>query len=311
MNEAAPAPGSESTDSPEKPEKKKEEGSFFWGAEPKDTIKLARLAKETGLQNTPIGVLVITCAAIDDVTAWCVLAGVVAVVESSGPGETVTTLALSIAFVLVMARLVRPLLGRLSAVPVWLAICLALTAAWVTEEVGIHAIFGAFVAGAVMPRGDAVVHELAGKLETATLTVLLPVFFVVVGLSTRVDTLDTPYMWGVTALVILTAIAGKWGGAMLAARVAGESWKDASVIGVLLNTRGLTELVILTVGLELGVIDERMFTVMVVMALVTTLMAAPLLAILAPGGHRVGPVAASVAASVEPAVPEVALGAER
>lgn len=272
---------------------------------------LARVLQETGLQHSSIGVLVITCAAIDDVTAWCVLAGVVAVVESSGPGETVTTLALSIGFVLVMARLVRPLLGRLSAVPVWLAICLALTAAWVTEEVGIHAIFGAFVAGAVMPRGDAVVHELAGKLETATLTVLLPVFFVVVGLSTRVDTLDTPYMWGVTALVILTAIAGKWGGAMLAARVAGESWKDASVIGVLMNTRGLTELVILTVGLELGVIDERMFTVMVVMALVTTLMAAPLLAILAPGEHRVGPVAAPVAAPVEPAVAEVALGAER
>lgn len=267
---------------------------------------LARVLQETGLQHTPIGVLVITCAAIDDVTAWCVLAGVVAVVESSGPGETVTTLALSIGFVLAMARLVRPLLARMPAVPVWLAICLALTSAWVTEEIGIHAIFGAFVAGAVMPRRDAVVHDLAGKLQTATLTVLLPVFFVVVGLSTRIDMLDSPYMWGVTALAILTAIAGKWGGAMLAARVAGESWRDASVIGVLMNTRGLTELVILTVGLELGVIDERIFTVMVVMALVTTLMAAPLLALLAPSGRHVGASGAGRTRS-DQAAPEVAV----
>jgi K+:H+ antiporter len=240
---------------------------------------LARVLQETGLTHTRIGTLTITCAAVDDVTAWCLLAIVVAVVESSGLGEAAITIGLSVLFLLGMLRIVRPLLRRLPTVPLWLAACLALGAAWTTEQIGIHAIFGAFMAGAVMPRSVETTRGLRERLEPATVTILLPVFFVVVGLSTRIDLLDTLYLWGVTALVVVTAIAGKWGGSMIAARVMGERWSDAAAIGILMNTRGLTELVILSVGLELGVITGTVFTIMVLMALVTTLMATPMLAL--------------------------------
>jgi Kef-type K+ transport system membrane component KefB len=249
---------------------------------------LARVLQETGLYRTRVGVLTMTCAAVDDITAWCVLAGVVAVVKSAGYAETLTTIALSLAFVVVMLGFVRPLLARLPSVPVWGALALALGCAWTTEEIGIHAIFGAFLAGAVMPRGNGVVEEVKVRLETVTLALLLPVFFVVVGLATRIDALDSVYVWGVTAAVCAAAIAGKWGGSAVAARVTGESWSDANVIGILMNTRGLTELVILTVGLELGVIGGTMFTIMVLMALVTTLMATPMLALVSPSYRHGG-----------------------
>jgi Kef-type K+ transport system membrane component KefB len=243
---------------------------------------LARVLQETGLYHTRIGVLTVTCAAVDDVTAWCLLAGVVAVVKSAGPADTLLVVAESLVFLGVMLAVVRPALRRLPSVPVWLALALALISAWITEEIGIHAIFGGFMAGAVMPRGEGVQKVVHDKLQTVTVALLLPVFFVVVGLSTRIDMLDSAYLWGVTALVIVAAIAGKWGGSMVAARLTGESWRDASAIGILMNTRGLTELVILNVGLELGVIGDTVFTIMVLMALVTTLMATPLLAIVSP-----------------------------
>jgi Kef-type K+ transport system membrane component KefB len=247
---------------------------------------LARVLQETGLYRTRVGVLTVTCAAVDDVTAWCVLAGVVAVVKSTGPLDAVRIIALSLLFLFVMLKVVRPFLMRQSEIPVWVALALALVGAWVTEEIGIHAIFGAFMAGAVIPRRPEIQMEIHDKLETTTLTLLLPIFFVVVGLATRVDMLDSLYMWGITAVVVAAAIAGKWGGSMLAARATGESWQDAAAIGILMNTRGLTELVILTVGLELGVITTTVFTIMVLMALVTTLMATPALALVSPLYHR-------------------------
>lgn len=247
---------------------------------------LARVLQETGLSRTRIGVLTITCAAVDDVTAWCVLAVVVAVVESSGFAEASITIALSLVFLVGMLKVVTPLLRRMRTVPLWLTICLALAAAWITEEIGIHAIFGAFMAGTAMPRTTDVRHDVHERLEPAVVTFLLPVFFVVVGLATRIDLLDGLYLWGITLLFIATAIAGKWGGSMLAARLTGETWQDAAAIGILMNTRGLTELVILTVGLELGVIDTTLFTMGVLMALVTTLMATPLLSLVSPLYHR-------------------------
>jgi len=258
---------------------------------------LARVLQETGLYHSRIGVLTITCAAVDDVTAWCVLAVVVATVTSTSFGGTMLTIALALLFIVVMVRVVKPLLARSPELPVWLALTLALGCAWITEEIGIHAIFGGFMAGAVMPRRPEVRSEIRDKLETATLTLLLPVFFVVVGLATRIDLLDTGYLWAIALLVIATAIAGKLGGSLLAARITGETWRDATTIGVLMNTRGLTELVILSVGLELGVINGTVFTIMVLMALVTTLMATPVLALVRPG-HRIGePGAIAVPAS--------------
>jgi Kef-type K+ transport system membrane component KefB len=247
---------------------------------------LARVLQETGLYRTRVGVLTVTCAAVDDVTAWCVLTVVVAVVRSTGPLDAVQIVGLSLIFLVVMLKVVRPALARLPGLPVWAALALALVSAWITEEIGIHAIFGAFMAGAVVPRRPEVQIEIHDRLETSTLTLLLPIFFVVVGLATRVDMLDSAYLWGLTAIVVAVAIAGKWGGSMLAARATGETWRDAAAIGVLMNTRGLTELVILTVGLELGVITTTVFTIMVLMALVTTLMATPILALVSPLYHR-------------------------
>lgn len=248
---------------------------------------LARVLQETGLAGTRIGVLTITCAAIDDVTAWCLLAVVVAIVSSSGAGDALVILGWSVAYVAAMVWVVRPLLRRVGTVPPWGVVALALFSAWVTELIGIHAIFGAFLAGAVLPRGEGT-PGMIKALEVPTLTFLLPVFFVVVGLATRIDLLASAYLWGITALVTATAIVGKWGGAALAARAVGETWRDATTIGLLMNTRGLTELVILTVGLELGVIGPEIFTAMVIMALVTTLMATPLLGLVDPRHRRRG-----------------------
>ena len=247
---------------------------------------LARVLQETGLYHTRIGVLTITCAAVDDVTAWCVLAIVVAVINSTGFADAIQIIALSLVFVVAMMKVVKPLLARRHTIPVWMAISFAMVAAWITEQIGIHAIFGAFMAGAAMPRKPKIVHQIHEKLETATLSFLLPVFFMVVGLATRVDLLNSFYLLGITLLVIGVAIAGKWGGSMVAARITGETWQDAAAIGILMNTRGLTELVILTVGLELGVITTTLNTIMVLMALVTTLMATPMLALISPIYHR-------------------------
>jgi Kef-type K+ transport system membrane component KefB len=239
---------------------------------------LARVLQETGLNGTRLGALTLTCAAVDDVTAWCVLAIVVAVVTSSGPGDVVQIVGYSLAFVAAMLFVARPALARLHQHAVWVAIAVAFASAWVTELIGIHAIFGAFMAGLVMPRRSA--QHVTDRLEAVTVNLLLPVFFVLAGLSTRVDLLDSVYLWGLAGLVIATAVAGKWGGSMLVARYTGETWRDANTIGVLMNTRGLTELVILSIGLDLGVINDTVYTIMVLMALVTTLMAAPVLRLL-------------------------------
>jgi Kef-type K+ transport system membrane component KefB len=247
---------------------------------------LVRILQESGLHRTRIGALTLTCAAVDDVTAWCLLAVVVALVGSSGALDVAVTIGASALFVAVVLWGVRPLLERRKDLGVPMAVAFAFVCAWITEVIGIHAIFGAFLAGVVMPRSVVTRGALTTQLETAATVVLLPVFFAVVGLSTQLGLLDDLYLWGIAALVLATAVAGKLGGASLAARSLGESWRDAGTIGVLMNTRGLTELVILTVGLELGVISDTMFTIMVIMALVTTLMAAPalrLLGVAAPG----------------------------
>lgn len=243
---------------------------------------LARVLQEARMEHTRIGSLALACAAVDDVTAWCGLAAVVAVVESSGAGDALVTLALSVAFVAVALGVVRPLLARSGSIPLPLAVALALGSAWVTEMIGIHAIFGAFLAGAVMPRTGEGRTQLLERLDLVTTSVLLPVFFAVVGLSTKIGLIDSVHLWLVTGLVIVVAIIGKLGGSAVAARIVGETWRDSVTIGILMNTRGLTEIVILTVGLELGVIDQRLFTVMVIMALVTTFMAGPALRRLVP-----------------------------
>ena len=238
---------------------------------------LASMLQDSGLASTRIGTLALTCAAVDDVTAWFVLAGVIATIQSSGAGDVVGTLGWTALYLLVMVKVARPLIRSRERLPLAVAVGFALLSAWVTELIGIHAIFGAFAAGAIIPAQSLQRLELTERLESTTRSVLLPMFFAVVGLSTRVDLLDSPYLWGIAAIVIAVAIVGKLVGSAVAARVVGENWQDALTIGVLMNTRGLTEIVILTVGLELGVINETVFSIMVLMALVTTLMAWPTL----------------------------------
>lgn len=248
---------------------------------------LARILRESGLGGTRVGTLSLVAAAVNDIVAWCLLAFVIALSRAGGTGGGVRTLLHASVFVAVMLLVVKPALARLATVPLWLALAVALIAAWCADRAGVHVILGAFLAGAVMPRRPGWQREITERLDPVVSHLLLPVFFVITGLATHVEGLRTVAVWGVVLLVILVATAGKLGGTTLAARLTGEGWRDALTLGVLMNTRGLTELVVLTVGLELGVIDDTLFTVMVLMALVTTLAAPPGLRLVARAGAGV------------------------
>ncbi|MDN5851926.1 MAG: cation:proton antiporter [Actinomycetia bacterium] len=239
---------------------------------------LARLLAETGLATNRLGVIALACAAVNDVVAWCLVALVAASTNSSRPSGALITIALALVFLAVMVLIVRPLLARLPNLPVWVVLVTALGCAWLGEQIGVHAIIGAFTAGAVMPRRRGWQDRVRGDLDVVVRTLLLPAFFVVAGLATRVDTLTGP-AWLLLAVAVAVAVAGKLGAVALAARLAGETWRDATTLGILMNTRGLTELVILSLGLQLGVIDITVYTVMVLVALITTFMAAPLLTV--------------------------------
>ena len=254
---------------------------------------LARILTERRLHRTKLGAVTITCAAIDDVTAWCILAMVVTVARADGLTSALPTVGLSVIFVLGMFFVVRPLLGRLADIhedrgrltgPVMAAIFVGLVlSALATDRIGIHAIFGAFLFGVIMPQRTELTEELFEKLEDFAVIFLLPLFFAFSGLRTDVLSLGTdPQLWLYTGLVLAVAVAGKWGGSAIAARIVGMNWKDSLGLGVLMNCRGLTELVILNIGLELGVIPPELFSILVIMALVTTFMTTPLLVLLRP-----------------------------
>lgn len=254
---------------------------------------LARILNERNLLSTKVGAVTIACAAVDDVTAWCILAGVVALVRTGAVGgELFVTLASSALYVAAMIWGARVALrkleayyarrGRITQNMVALVLLLMLASAWTTEWLGIHALFGAFLIGAVMPKEPGFVHDLSEKLEDLTVVLLLPLFFAYTGLRTRVGMLDEPALWLDCTLVVLVAIGGKLGGSAAAARLSGLSWRESGALGILMNTRGLMELVILTIGLDLGVISPVVFVMMVLMALVTTFMTTPLLELVYP-----------------------------
>lgn len=248
---------------------------------------LARIVVEHRLHRTPVGTLSLASAAVCDVLAWCALAVVSAVAAWSGSAPLWELLGYTALFATVLATLVRPLVGvlvrrlgaRRTASPQLLALLVAGTfiAAYVAERIGLDAIFGAFAFGLVMPRDSAERLESSVRTPLRHVTALLvPVFFVSVGLTVDVTGLGGS---GVVELLVVIAVAcvGKIGGATAAAKLSGMSWRDSASIGILMNTRGLTELIILNAGMNLGVLDTRMFTVLVLMALVTTAMAGPLL----------------------------------
>jgi len=249
---------------------------------------LARILTDRGMHRTSTGVLALACAAVDDIIAWTLLAFVVAVVQGNGPLDVLRIVALTAVFAGFMFGLVRPALRRLNdwyrrvgrLTPDILAVVLigVLVSAYITEIIGIHAIFGAFIFGAVMPRQGAaeMTREILERLEQVSVLLLLPLFFVVTGLNTNVGGLTGTGLWQL-ALILLAAIGGKFLGAFAAARAMKVPSRQSAAIGVLMNTRGLTELVILNVGRQLGVLDDELFTMLVLMALITTAMTGPLL----------------------------------
>ena len=243
---------------------------------------LARILEEQGLTRTRIGVVAIACAAVDDVSAWCLLAGVTAYVRAATGGASfVRTVILLAAFAAAALALLPPVLKKLvsgspaACLPV-AAVCL-LTCGAMTEAIGVHALFGAFLAGIATPRRDDLRQGLEVSLEPVTSVVLLPLFFTSTGLRLDVGWLQGATAWTAFGLILLAAVGGKLVGSMLAARATGMDWREAAGLGVLLNTRGLVELVILGAGLELGVLTPPVYTMMVLMALVTTAMTTPVL----------------------------------
>jgi len=250
---------------------------------------LARILSERDMLRTQIGAVAIACAAVDDVSAWCILAGVVLVVRATGTASPFwLTLLGSAVYTAVMLVVVRVLLrgfervyrerGQITQNVLALILLLVLGSAWVTEWLGLHALFGAFLIGAIMPKDDGFVGGLSEKLRDLTVVLLLPLFFAFTGLRTRVGLLSGTGMWLYCLLIIAVAIAGKLGGSMLSAKLTGMSWREAGALGILMNTRGLMELVVLNIGLDIQVISPAMFTIMVLMALTTTFMTTPLLA---------------------------------
>ena len=247
---------------------------------------LSRILADLGLSQTPLGVTALTCAAVDDVTAWCLLAVVVGVVEAHGTGSLITA-AMAVAYIVFMIVLVRPQIlrlterqensGHLTQGMMAIVFILLMISALTTDLIGIHAMFGAFAVGALIPSNSKLAHDMKERLEDVLVVLLLPIFFALTGLRTRIGLVSGTEAWVLCGLVIVVASVGKFGGSSVAARLTGLSWRDSAALGVLMNTRGLAELIVLNVGLQLRVINPRMFAMLVVMSLVTTLATTPVL----------------------------------
>ena len=245
---------------------------------------LARIIYERGLSGTTLGTVALSAGAIDDVAAWCLLAVVLASFQADA---SIAVLAIGggVLYALVVLFAVRPAVARfaaeaersegLSVSTLALVLLLLMLGAWFTDAIGIYSVFGAFIMGTAMPRGR-FVSEIERRIEPLTTTLLLPLFFVYSGLNTRITLIDTPWMWTVALAALTLASLGKGLGCWAAARLTGHPNLDALAIGTLMNARGLMELIILNIGLQRGLITPTLFTVMVLMAVVTTLAAGPL-----------------------------------
>jgi Kef-type K+ transport system membrane component KefB len=248
---------------------------------------LARILSERNLLRSGAGTLAIACAAVDDVTGWCILAYITVLIRTSRSVVPMSlTILGSLMFAALMVFAVRRFLSRFEdlfepaeaadriLVPIVLFL---LVSSLTTEFLGVHPLFGSFLAGAVMPKSHRTRAYLQGRLEPFCLAVLMPLFFAFTGLRTNLGLLRDSAMWKVFGLIVTVAVAGKLGGATIAARLAGFGWRDSAAVGSLLNTRGLMELVILNIGLEVGILTPALYTLMVMMAILTTFMTAPLL----------------------------------
>jgi Kef-type K+ transport system membrane component KefB len=258
---------------------------------------LARILAERGLLRTSIGTLALSAAAVDDVTAWTILAAITVFVRSAGavsvPWASLTGLVLFVSAALVLRRPIRRRVteafersGRITHGQIATLVAFALAGALITEALGVHALFGAFFVGLMLSTERRVSEALRERLEAPLVVVLLPLYFAFTGLRTRLDLLVGPDLWGWALVIILVAVLGKLGASALAARVSGVPGREAVALGVLMNTRGLMELVILNIGLDLGVLSPALFSIMVLMAFTTTLMTSPLLSALGVGASR-------------------------
>jgi Kef-type K+ transport system membrane component KefB len=246
---------------------------------------LARILTDRRMENTELGVVALSCAAADDVTAWCLLAFVVGVAQSK-LGGAVLTVVLAILFIGFMLLVIRPFAIRFLGhraekqpprrMAVWVLVALLLSAL-AAEWIGIHAIFGAFLLGAIIPHDSDIALDFRHKLEDIVKILLLPAFFAYTGMRTQIGLVSGAEAWLFTAVIILVATLGKFGGSLVAARCTGLDWNLSASLGILMNTRGLMELIVLNIGLELGVISPKLFAMMVIMALVTTLATTPVL----------------------------------
>jgi Kef-type K+ transport system membrane component KefB len=248
---------------------------------------LARILQERGLTKTAVGSIALTCAAFDDVSAWCILATVIAISKAGSLASSIFTILLSVVFVLIMIYGVSPLIRKLNQrysdgeslnkTLVVIVFFVLLLSACITEAIGIHALFGAFLAGVIMPQKANIKKQLMDKLEDVSILLLLPLFFAFTGLRTQIGLLNEGQLWAIFGLIIFVAVLGKFGGSTLAARLTGQTWKDSCTIGALMNTRGLMELIVLNIGFDLGILSPALFAIMVLMALTTTFMTGPIL----------------------------------
>jgi Kef-type K+ transport system membrane component KefB len=275
---------------------------------------LARIITESNLQNTRLGTLALTCAAVDDVIAWCLLAVAIAVTRTNNFVDAVPTILFTVLYIGAMLTVGRWFLkllathyrrtnklSQLMLAGIYMGV---VSSALITEVIGIHLIFGAFLLGAAMPKDPNLVREVAEKTEDFVLIFLLPIFFAYSGLKTQVGLLNTPELWLLTLLILAVAISGKYVGTYYAARSCKIDKREASALGWLMNTRGLTELIVLNIGLELKVISPVLFTMLVIMALVTTFMTSPLLAWIYPSESiRVNTLSTPSRPSLHPPIP--------
>jgi len=247
---------------------------------------LARILTDFRMNRSELGVIALSCAAINDVTAWCLLALVIGIVQANA-GQAWFVFGGTLIYIAVMLVVVRPLLNRAAAhqnetprqlvVLIFIALLLSTIS---TEFIGIHAIFGAFLLGAVILHDSAIARTFSRQLEPVVTVLLLPAFFAFVGMRTQINLMAGLDQWLLCGLIIVVATLGKFGGACLASRLTGLGWRHAAALGALMNTRGLMELIVLNIGLDLGVISPTLFAMMVLMALVTTMATAPLLRLL-------------------------------
>jgi len=249
---------------------------------------LARIAQERGLSKTKLGTIVLACAAINDIMAWCILAVIIAIVKAGTVVSSLYTIAFAIGYVVVMLKVIKPFLKKISELystlenlnksVVAVYFLVLLLSAFATELIGIHALFGAFMAGAIMPDNKSFRHLFVEKIEDVATVIFLPLFFVYTGLRTKIGLLNNISLWETAALITLVAIVGKLVGSALASKYIGrQSWRNSLIVGTLMNTRGLMELVAINIGYDLGVISSEIFVMLVLMALVTTFMTSPML----------------------------------